>query len=331
MAGFYARRRPAGCLDTDLLVLTYDAKGIVMRPETLRPATARTAARTEHKLATRLSAGEKHGRKRMAEVAGVYDATPAARTPADIITPTGTAPPGTAPTGKVRPVARSKWLTASVTNDIPTVIKAAFDEAERRDPQHARPWIVLVDGNTTQIEATQTEAARRTVTVTIVVDFVHVLEYLWKAAWSFFDKGDSDAEAWVADKATKILEGKAEAVAVGIRRRATYNGYSDTERKGADQAADYLDNKAPYLDYKTALEAGWPIATGIIEGACRHLVKDRMDITGARWGLTGAEAILTLRAIAVNGDFDAYWTYRLRQEQQRVHHVRYQRNYMLAA
>jgi hypothetical protein len=75
----------------------------------------------------------------------------------------------------------------------------------------------------------------------------------------------------------------------------------------------------PDLDYPTALARGWPIATGVIEGACRHLVRDRMDRTGARWGLSGAEAILKLRALHSNGDFDAYWAYHLAQEQQRVH------------
>ncbi|MGH3784172.1 MAG: hypothetical protein ACRDRO_27020 [Pseudonocardiaceae bacterium] len=124
-----------------------------------------------------------------------------------------------------------------------------------------------------------------------MLDFIHVLEYLWKAAWSFFYPGDPDAEAWVADQATKILEGNGAAVAAGIRRRATRLDYSPSERKGADQAANYLTSKKPYLDYQTALANGWPIATGIIEGACRHIVKDRMDITGARWGLQGAQQL----------------------------------------
>ena len=92
---------------------------------------------------------------------------------------------------------------------------------------------------------------------------------------------------------------------------------------GADACAAYLTNKAPYLDYPTALASGWPIATGVIEGACRHLVKDRMDITGARWGLAGAEAVLRLRALRSNGDFDDYWRYHLAQERHRVHDTRY--------
>ena len=85
----------------------------------------------------------------------------------------------------------------------------------------------------------------------------------------------------------------------------------------------YLTNKAPYLDYATALERGWPIATGVIEGACRYLVKDRMDITGARWSLPGAEAILKLRALITNGHFDEYWNWHQHQQQRRNHLNRY--------
>jgi hypothetical protein len=126
---------------------------------------------------------------------------------------------------------------------------------------------------------------------------------LWKAAWSFFDKGEPAAEEWVADQARKVLHGKSAQVAAGIRRRATTYGYCPAERAGADECARYLDNKQDYLGYATALAKGWPIAIGIIEGAARWLVKDRMDITGARWGLEGAEAILKLRALIASGDY----------------------------
>jgi hypothetical protein len=321
------------------LVLTFDGKGIVMLPGALRPATAKAAAAAEGKLATRLSPGEKNGRKRMAELACVYDAAPVPRTPEDIIsTPAQKRRKKEAQASKPRgrgkprePQARGKWLTASVTDDIPAVIAAAFGEAERRDPGHSREWAVLVDGNSTQIQAVTAEAAARGVTVTIVIDFIHVLEYLWKAAWSFFDKGEPAAEEWVADQARKILHGSARQVAAGIRRRATACGYSPAERAGADECARYLDNKNGYLDYATALGKGWPVATGVIEGACRHIVKDRMDITGARWGLEGAEAILRLRALIASGDFDAYWRYHLRCEHERIHGALYRESLVLAA
>ena len=319
---FYTARRvePA---PGRLLVMQFDGKGVVMLPAALREATAKAAKQARRKLATRLSPGEKHGRKRMAELAAVYDAAAQPRTPADVIS-RGAAVGENPPKRRRRPKVTGKWLTASVVEDIGQVIAAGFDEAARRDPKQQRTWVVLVDGNRTQIDAIGAEAARRGVTVHILLDFIHVLEYLWKAAWSFFYQGDPAAETWVAEQATKILEGKAAQVAAGIRRRATRFGYKPAERAGADTCADYLSRHKPYLGYDTALAQGWPIATGVIEGAARHLVKDRMDITGARWSLDGAEAILRLRALVTNGDFDAYWAFYQQQEHNRIHWGRYQ-------
>ena len=301
----------------DALVISADGKGIVMRPEALRPATRKAAAAATHKLKTRLSNGEKRGRKRMAELAVVYDTAPVARSPADIFARRQDAakPPA--------PVATAKWLTASVVTDARAVIAAAFDEAERRDPDHLRPWVALVDGALHQIDVIKAEAKARGVTLQITCDFVHVLEYLWSAAWSFFDEGDPAAETWVAEKGLAVLEGRAGIVAGAIRRKATTLGLDTKRRKNADEAASYLKAKQPYLDYPTALSAGWPIATGVIEGACRHIVRDRFDITGARWSLDGAEAVLKLRAVRANGDWPSYWRYHLAEEQKRVHESRY--------
>ena len=173
--GFYAARRPGPAGDEVLLVMQYDGKGIVMRPEALRPATAKAAAAARRKLATRLSPGEKNGRKRMAELAAVHDAVPEPRVPADIITRPGD-DSQQRHRRKQRPRATGKWLTASVTDDVPAVIAAGFDEAGRRDPARARTWVALVDGNRQQIEAIGAQAARRGVTVPILIDFIHVAE-----------------------------------------------------------------------------------------------------------------------------------------------------------
>ena len=153
-------------------------------------------------------------------------------------------------------------------------------------------------------------------------------EYLWTAAGCLYP--DLNTANWVHLQATRVLQGRATKVAGTIRRTAT-NRLDPAARQPADDAANYLTSKAPYLDYPTALANGWPIATGIIEGACRHLVKDRMDITGARWGLAGAEAILKLRALKANGDFDAYWQYHLTQERHHIHKARYLDHAILAA
>ena len=319
---FYTHRQPPAAATGDLLVLSCDGKGVVMRPGALRPATAKAAATTNPKLAARLSKGEKRNRKRMAEVGAVYNTTPVPRSPADIL-PGNDTERRDATAG---PAARNKWLTASVVDDAATVVAAIFDEADRRDPEHAHSWVALVDGNNHQIQRIHAEAKARDITVAIVVDFVHVLEYLWKAAWSFHPEGDPAAEAWVRRHAQTVLDGGATRVAGALRRAATTAGLEPGQRANADICASYLTNKRAYLHYPTALKQGWPIATGIIEGACRHLVKDRMDLTGARWGLHGAEAILKLRALRSNGDFDAYWRYHLAKENRRVHQSRYADN-----
>jgi hypothetical protein len=308
---FYDGAKRTEAAATDVVVISADGKGIVRRPDALRPATA--AAAISKKMATRLSKGERRYRKRMAEVGAVYNISPAPRRPEDIM--------GIGE--RLAPVAKAKWLTASVAREAAGVISAVFDEAARRDPAHGRTWVALVDGANHQIARIKAEATARKVDVVIVCDFVHVLEYLWKAAWSFFDEGDVAAEAWVKEKALEVLRSKASIVAASIRRKATCLGLGPSVRANADTCANYLVAKSEYLDYANALQKGWPIATGVIEGACRHLVKDRMDITGARWGLDGAEAVLKLRALRSNGDFPSYWAYHLTQERRRVHESRY--------
>ncbi|MCA1707966.1 MAG: ISKra4 family transposase [Actinobacteria bacterium] len=314
---FYAQRRRHLSLAGDVLVLSYDAKGVVMRPQALRAATAQAAARATPKLATRLSRGEKGHRKRMAEVGSVYDATPVSRTAQDIL-----AGGGGPPAPKKGPRAHGKWLTASITADAAEVIGQVFDEAERRDPDHHRRWVVLVDGNAHQIDRSKAQAQARHVEVTIVIDFIHVIEYVWKAAWSLFAEADPAAEHWVRTQGLRILQGHSDQVAATVRRSTA--GLPAGQRAGAQACVRYLTNTGPYLDYPTALHQGWPIATGVIEGACRHLIKDRLDLTGARWGLPGAEAVLKLRALLSNGDFNDYWDYHLTQEKHRVHEMCYQ-------
>jgi hypothetical protein len=325
---FYAQRSPGLRPETDLLVMSVDGKGIVMRPDALRDNTKRNArikaAAGGAKLATRLTGGEKLGRKRMAEVGAIYDAIPVPRTPADVITVPGT-PPAAEP-AMPGPVAEGKWLTASIATTATEVIAQVFTEAERRDPTGSRPWVMLVDGARYQLDAIRAQITRRDLAVHIVIDFIHVLEYLWKAAWCLHPPADPAAETWVAHHAISILDGNATTVAATIRDQATHAELAPARRRNLDRCVDYLTTKAPYLRYDQALAAGWPIATGIIEGACRHLIKDRMDITGARWSLPGAEAILKLRALTSNGDFNVYWTYHLTQHHHRIHKSRYANN-----
>lgn len=156
--------------------------------------------------------------------------------------------------------------------------------------------------------------------------FIHVLDYLWKAAWCFVPAGGiAAAEALVTGWGEDILHGRSADVIADITRRAA----ADPPRPGSEHAksitrtATYLANKEPYLDYPTALARGWPISTGIIEGACRHLVADRMSVSGARWSLPGAQSVLWMRAIHASGDTDAYWDHHIQAEHQRNHLSRY--------
>jgi hypothetical protein len=299
-----------------------------MRPGALRAATAKAAARLG-KMRTRLSAGEKPNRKRMAALVTVYDAEPARRRPHDVIAPPG----GRHGTRDPRPgpKARARWLAGSVRRDPAEVIAAAFDEAEARDPAHLRTWVVLVDGAEHQLSLIRAEAARRSVTIHIIIDIIHVLEYLWDASWSLHKAGDPAAEDWVAVKALAILAGDSDRAAAAITAEADAAGLAGSQRHGADTCVRYLGTKREYLRYGQAMEAGWPIATGIIEGACRHIIADRLSIGGARWGLDGAEAVLTLRAVISNGDFEEYWRFHLAREHQRLYPETKQGQYTLGA
>jgi hypothetical protein len=311
------------------LVISADGKGVLMRPGECRPRRGKKGQRVK-KLGKRLGLGEKAGTKRMAETGVVFDAVPPGdgppRTPGHVMTRA----PGEPARG---PEAVNRWYTVDITASRAETIAALFDEAGRRDPGHRRTWIALAGGDVHQIEVTGKEAADRDVQVTILIDFIHVLEYLWKAAWCFHPAGDPAAEEWVTARGLDILHGNTAGVIAEIARLAAQHPPrpGSEHDKNITKTLGYLTAKAPYLDYPRALANGWPIATGVIEGACRHLVSDRMGITGARWSLPGAEAILWLRAIAANGDLDAYWAWHIRQEHQRNHTSRYQAGQTLAA
>jgi hypothetical protein len=320
---FYAARGMTTLAEADqtapILVLTTDGKGVVMRPDDLREATRKAANSRQRKLRTRLTKGEKTATRRMAAVASVYTIAPFYRAPEDVVRDLD------GDTGKAvrRPRPENKRVWASLEKEPAQVVEDMFAEAERRDPQRRKSWVALVDGNETQLRLIKEAAARRGVQVPIVLDVIHVIEYLWKAAYCFHAEATAEAETWVTERLLEILRGKSSDVAAGIRRSATLRALAPNERAAADDCADYLLKYRAHLDYHLSLAAGLPIATGVIEGACRHLVKDRMDITGARWGLGGAEAVLRLRALRSSGDFEAYWAFHEQREHARHHAAHY--------
>jgi len=302
-----------------LLVIQTDAKGIVMRTQDLREVTRKAAAVSRQKMSKRLSRGEKRNRKRMAQVASVYTIEPYVRTPEQIVNELQ--PIREAETKRPKPQQKRVW--ASVEQGAEQVIEAAFEEANKRDPKRKKNWVAVVDGNKPQLDLLNTFAIKYSVTLTIVLDLIHVIEYLWRAAYVFNEKESLEAQAWVSERLLEILQGNSSTVAGGIRRSATLRALKAQERLPADDCADYLLDYGPYLRYDKYLAQGLPIASGVIEGACRHLVKDRMDLTGARWGLKGAEAVLRLRSLRSSGDFDQYWQFHLQKELQRNHKSKY--------
>lgn len=135
---------------------------------------------------------------------------------------------------------------------------------------------MCVNGNKTQLSLLKKLARQHQIKLTIVLDIIHVIEYLWKASFVFHEQTSKEAEKWVSKRLLLILEGKSSQVAAGMGRSATKRKLTESERKPVDVCARYLLNNSAYLKYDQYLEAGLPIATGVIEGACRHLIKDRM-------------------------------------------------------
>ena len=317
---FYAARESVAESTTDFLVLTFDGKGIPMLHEHLRAATRKAAAATPRQLRTRLTKGEKRHRKRMAQVAAVYNVAQYVRTVQDVLAELRSVREANKPP---RPRPTNKRVWASVEKDPADVIRDAFDDALRRDPDKKRTWVVLVDGNKNQLRLVKKAARKRAVAITVIVDVIHVLEYLWKAAYAFHPEGSKDAESWVQQRLMWLPRGEHAKVRANLRRNAAARGLDDARGTAVRACIRYLRGTRHYLAYDQALAMGLPIATSVVEGACRYLVKDRMEKTGARWSLGGAEAVLRLRALRASGDFDAYWKLHLDREHAREHGARY--------
>lgn len=303
-----------------VLVQTFDGKGITMHMEDLREDTKVQALRAKKEYSGQEVHSRKAHRKRMATVAAVYTVEPWVRTPQDILSTL--APVRLHTTDVKRPEPENKRVWASIIEEPETVIRQSFEEAQSRDPKHTKRWVVLVDGNEHQLRVVKKMAKEFKVKLTIVVDFIHVTEYVWKAA-RVLEPSPSARPAWVRERLLKLLEGKVGDVAAGIRRSATLRTLEQSVREPVDECANYLLKYKAHLRYHHVLAAGLPIATGVIEGACRHLVKDRMELTGAKWRLQSAEAVLKLRALQCSGDFDEYWIFHQQQELSRNHTSRY--------
>jgi hypothetical protein len=298
---FYRQRAVARATGS-ILVAAVDGKGIPM----LKPG----GAQPTH----RLTKGQKANKKRMATVATVFTRAPWVRTPQQVIEslfPSRRQVDSAAPTPP-RPENKRVW--ASLLRDKTAVIQEVAEEMDRRDPSQCLTRLALTDGE----RALQIRVARE-LNVTLILDLMHALEKLWKAAYVFHPEGSLAGDLWVLDRSLRILFGEVGQVVKGIRQSITKRGLSGPKGKTLNAVADYLYRNRPYMRYDEYLAHGWPIASGPVEGACKNLIKDRMERSGMRWTEQMAEAILQLRAIYLSGDFDAYWKFHIERDQRRLY------------
>ena len=245
---FYETREVTVPQDTDdLMVLSADGKGVVVRKVDLRKETRQRAEKESNtKRKKRLSPGQKRNRKRMGTVAAVYSVARHVRSP-DEIMGVSESPDCVTPIASKRPKPKDKRVWASLALDADIVMDDVFREALKRYPEKRRTWVFLVDGDHSQLSRIRDFAELHGVCVTVVCDFIHVLEYLWKAAHCFYQAGSDEAEQWVTERALEILRGKSSSVAAGMTRSATFRCLKDSERTAVDDCARYLINHRDYI------------------------------------------------------------------------------------
>lgn len=147
-----------------------------------------------------------------------------------------------------------------------------------------------------------------------ILDLMHVLTRVWEAAHVFHAEGSDKASAFVRDHLTRILHGQVGNVIAGWRRKATRQHLTGAKKKNLRTLCAFLQKNKHRMRYDKYLRLGCPVATGVIEGACRHLIKDRMERAGMRWRVPGAQAMLHLRTIHTNGDWAAFQDFRIALE-----------------
>jgi hypothetical protein len=302
--------------EKEILVATSDCKGVPMRHvDAPRTKQGEDVPRAKGK---RLKKGEKNGQKRMACVGGVYSVAPFRRTADDVLNEILRQEKQ-----EQRPKPQNKRLRAVLTRQVDgkevNAKDVVFDwlakEVQQRDPQEQRTVVAIMDGETKLRDLQELKIGR----AIGILDIWHVTEYLWKLAYCFHPEGSDQAEGFVETYLRKLLEGNVGRVIGGIRQMATKGELSNHKREKVEQYLSYFAERREYMKYDEYLAAGYPIGSGVVEGACRHLVKDRMEQTGMRWRIAGAQAVLSLRAIYVNDDWDAFHADRIQTEQRTLY------------
>jgi hypothetical protein len=297
---FYRQRSPAPATGS-ILVAAVDCKGIPMvKPPGAQPT-------------PRLTKGQKANKKRMATVAAVFTRAPWVRTPQQVVESLFRLRP-TPEDAPAPPRPENKRVWASLLKGKNAVIHEVAEEMERRDPSASRTRVALTDGE----RALQIRVDRK-LKVTLILDLMHALEKLWKAAYVFHAEASLQADLWVMDRTLRILSGEVGQVVKGLRQSITKRSLSGANRKTLEGVANYLYRNRTRMRYDEYLANGWPIASGPVEGACKNLIRDRMERSGMRWTEQMAEAIVQLRAVYLSGDFDQYWQFHIDEDQKRLY------------
>ena len=292
-----------------IIVASADGKGIVMRrdPEAEAPK-------------AHLSKGDKASHKRMATVGAVYTVDRYVRTPQEVVAALFR---DAREKSKDRPRPQHKRMWASLPQDDGSAsgMEAVFIwldwELRLRNPGREKEAVYLCDGQETLWQAVHN--ALPSTNAVQILDLLHVTPRLWKAAHVFHAEKSQEAEQFVRQRLLRVLQGKAAGVLRGLREMATKRRLSGSKKKMLRDVCGYLEKNLERMRYDAYLAAGYPIASGVIEGACRHLVKDRMERAGMHWTATGAQAMLDLRSVFLSGQWEEYQSYRIELETQRLY------------
>jgi hypothetical protein len=300
---FYAERLPEPWQQTaSILVVAVDCKGIPM----VKPGIQQRS----------VIKGQKAGRKKMATVAAVFTRAPWVRTPEQVVESLFRSDPKKViEAGQPcppRPEHKRVW--ASLVKGKASVIEEVVQEIQRRDPENHKTHVALTDGE----RALQILVGNK-MKVTLILDLLHVLEKVWKAAHVFHPEGSPDAELYARLMSLRTLEGHVSQVIKGLRQTVTKRKLFGAKRKTLLGVADYFHHNRDRMRYNEYLARGLPIASGSVEGACKNLIKDRMERSGMRWTESMAEAIVKLRALYLSGDFDSYWAFHIIKDQERLY------------
>lgn len=260
--------------------------------------------------------GEKAQKKKMATVATVYTQKPYIRTPEEVVRslfePEKKDKKGQKPH---RPENKRVWASLTAGKDM--VINEVRQEMNRRAIGHNKLYVVVTDGE----RCLQLRAASimKNENIILVLDLLHVLEKLWEAANALHGEGTMEAELFVRQRALRILKGNVSQVVKGLRAIVTKRNLKGNKQKTIISVSNYYFKNRKRMRYHKYLKMGIPIASGAVEGACKNLIRDRMERSGMRWSSTMAEAMLKMRAIYLSGDFNEYWNYHINQQQKRLY------------